>query len=252
VDIYQHTQNTIYDDFKVQTKVVGGLLKFGGLASLGNGVTQEINGLTQDEVYATTNAIDSVSSSSTADTQNGGLVGATVSGTTTTRANQMFTLAGQTRMPLTTAIFRSDRAGNSNADNFVGDIYFYENSAITNGVPDDLDKVHLKISSGKINQTQKACAHVPGDRYLCITHLYASLGASTNGKVGIKLFERNFGKVFQLKFEGSAGDDSPIEHPYGEHPLIVPPNSDVAMVGTGTAPGMVVVAGFDGFYAMIQ
>lgn len=75
-----------------------------------------------NETYVSTNAIDSISSSSTSDTGTVSIEGHTISGSDLTFVVQSKTLTGQTKATLDTPLARCTRVYNTGTADFVGDI----------------------------------------------------------------------------------------------------------------------------------
>lgn len=197
-------------------------------------------------IYSTTAAIDSVSSSSTADTfilklqgldENWELI------------EQSVTLSGQTRVALTTPLIRVFRMKNDNGFDNTGHIYCYENTAISGGVPTDSTKVRCIIQPGN-NQTLMAVYTIPAGKTGYVRDWYASTaGASKNSQYILELRARQNGKVFQLKHISSISDlgTSYIQHRY-EEPEKFTEMVDIEMRVSSTeagATGCSISAGFD-------
>lgn len=71
-------------------------------------------------------------------------------------------LQGQTKVLIPTVFLNTDanRAFVKDNTNIIGDVYIYEDTTLTNGVPSDLSKVRSVIQQGK-NQTRQAVYRVP-------------------------------------------------------------------------------------------
>ena len=107
--------------------------------------------------WSTTNAIDSISSSNSGDTQDVKIQG--LDGDFNI-IEQTVTLNGQNRVALSTPLIRVFRGKNNGLTAFAGSIYVYENTTISSGVPTDLTKVRLLIDDGN-NQTLMALYTIP-------------------------------------------------------------------------------------------
>lgn len=184
-----------------------------------------------DETYATTNVIDTVSSSSASDTNEIFIEGFTVVGTGAsavfTRVEQTATLNGVNKVSLDTSLARASFFYNNNTADWVGDIYCYENTDITAGVPIDLTKVHLK-SLGAINQSEKAADTIGGTEYGLIVQTHGGTGVKKDGSASFFLQIREPGKVFRsIHSFFSNGNTVYNTLPV---PLIVKPNSDIRII----------------------
>jgi len=203
-------------------------------------------------VYSTTAAIDSISSSNSADTQVVVLQGLNAD---LELVDQSVTLNGQNRVALTTPLLRVFRGKNNSATAFNGYIYVYENTAISSGVPTDKTKVRLVIQ-GANNQTLMAVYTIPIDRVGYMRDWYASTaGASKTSQYIIRLWAREYDsvagswKAWQLKHVTSISDvgTSYIQHVY-EEPERFAGGVDIRMTAQATAVGAVgiaIAAGFD-------
>lgn len=108
--------------------------------------------------------IDSLSSDNAGDTVPITIFGLDIDGN---EVSQVITLQGQTRVALTTPLWRVYRMFNSDEDlvtgqgtDIAGTAYCYENTAITAGKPGDDSKVRASINDGN-NQTQMAIYTIP-------------------------------------------------------------------------------------------
>lgn len=104
-------------------------------------------------------------------------------------------------------IYRIENEGAS-GDDLAGDLYVYEDTTVTLGVPDDLTKIRAKIFAGEINQTLMAIYTIPTGYVGFLTkgeagmNFEGSVGAGTNfAKMYYK--SRRYGKVFKVKKEFS-------------------------------------------------
>ena len=230
------------------------LLKFGRNVDLDTGVRETIWNQGGDETYVSTNIIDTISSSDAADTQTVEIEYHTVTGS---GASQQFTfgvqeatLNGQNKVTLTTPCARVSRVRNEDNTAFAGDIYVYEDTAITGGVPSDATKIHAKAEAGD-DQTFKASTTISNVDYLFITLVYASVKRNTAGIVDFRLETREPGGVFLPKFEFSVSQASGVAHiPLSPH-IIVPKNYDVRITGNSSAANIQADAGFNGVLALI-
>lgn len=201
-----------------------------------------------NETYATGNSIDSISSSTT-DAQTVTIEGHTLSGSDLTFVVQNATLQGNTRVALTTPLFRATRIYNTGSVSLTGNIYVYENTTLSGGAPVDGTKVHCMIALGK-NQSEKASTSLSSADYWIITGYYGDVLEKTAAYANVIPQIRQFGKVFRGITNRSAsfgvGFDIQL-NPY----IIAPKNSDVRLVTAASAANKEVSGGISGYLATI-
>lgn len=207
------------------------------------------------EVYATTNAITHVSSSSSSDTGTMTYEGHTVDGSGNfTFVTGSFTLQGTTKVALPTAVARITRGYNTGSTNLVGTVYFYENDTTNDvaGVPDTDAKVHMMVEAG-YNQSNKAATTISNNDYYILTGGFATiLKKAASALVDINFEVRQKGGVFRKQFPTAVTTSSSNSFQYHFEPyFIVPKNADVRVVATGSTTGIEVTAGFNGYLAQI-
>jgi hypothetical protein len=197
-------------------------------------------------VYSTTADIDSISSSSPADTQDIEILGLDINYEEVT---QITTLAGQARVPIS-PLLRVFRKTNINSTDNIGHIYSYVNGPITLGVPNSSADVRSVIQPSN-NQTLMALYTVPVGKTAYMRDWFASTaGGNKNSTYIIDLRARPSGGVFQLKHRSSLSDaaTSYIQHKYVE-PEVFPEKTDIEMrvrsIASPTAVEISVSAGFD-------
>ena len=226
------------------------LHKFGRGESLGTSET-EIFSLNQNETYVSTNAIDSISSSSGSDTNEIAYEGMTVSGGNFTFVSGTVTLSGQTKVSLPTAVARLIRAYVNDGANLVGDCYFYEDSAITSGVPDDLTKVHNHIPAGD-NQSLKAGTTIASTNYFLVTSAWAFVNKKTTASADIRFKVRPQGGVFKTQAVGSlSNSNGGFQLNFAPY-AIIPPNADIFITAQCSTTAVDVSAGFMGMFADVM
>jgi len=155
--------------------------------------------------YSATNLIDSVISSSTLDLQDVEIQGLDGDGYLVIQTN---TLSGQTRVALSTPLWRTFRTKNINNSDFVGNVCTYEtNAPTTAGVVDDSSLVRSCVDNGN-NQTEMGIFTVPKGKEIVIKSVYwGSAGANKSASYEITLWARPYGGVFQLKYKNAINDD---------------------------------------------
>lgn len=229
------------------------LLKFGRNTNVGTattGYTLWSTGADQaNETYVATNvnSIDSISSSSASDT-----IQVTVEGHTETGGNKTFvvqtvTLSGTTRVALTTPLNRATRVYNSNADNLIGNVYVYQNTAITAGKPTDTTKIHLTVRAGK-NQSEKASTSLSSEDYWIITEFRASVLEKTSANADVELQVRREGGVFRQLEDITASSNSNGSIQFNPY-VIIPPNSDVRLVAVASSANTDISGSIQGYLA---
>lgn len=236
-----------------------GLLKFGRNGSVGTS-TETVMGLQGSEVhetYATTNAIDSISSSDNGDTQSVTIEGHYFDGSNNlVFTSQDVTLQGNTKVPLTTDLCRATRLANNGSD-FAGTVYVYEDDTTTTpGIPDTDSKVHV-VSEPGYNQSLKASTSISYQDYYIILALRGSTNRkSTSTFVDFELQTRQLSGTTGLAFRtqelwtvSNVSGSFQLDLP---EPIIIPPNSDVRIVATSTASATAVTASMNGVLALIQ
>lgn len=221
------------------------LIKFGRSDEVGSSAYQTLalfkTGVT-DETFATTNAIDSISSSDAADDQDLLIEGHTIDGSgNLTFVSQPATLNGRTRVALATPLARATRAYNDDATELAGTVYVYEDSDITDGVPDDGTKSHLTIPIGR-QQSYKGATSISADEYWFITGIFASVLRNAGADIDLVLEIREKDKVFRQRppITLSRGGSTTVLINFNPF-LIVKANSDVrlrAITLTGSGIGV--------------
>lgn len=130
----------------------------------------------------------------------------------------------------------SNRAYNADSSELLGDVYIYENTATSNGVPTDLSKVRSVIEQGR-EQTEQAVYTVPEydelGRTVYAAEIYswsssAIRNRSTAGVVDLKVAPK--GGTLRVQSTGALSDNFITEKVFGENtPLMVGSGSDVSL-----------------------
>jgi hypothetical protein len=190
-----------------------------------------------NETYVTTNAIDTISSTNSGDTNVINIEGHTVSGTGSssefTFVTQSATLNGQNKVTLTTPLARVSRAYVDNGGSVAGDILVYEDTAISGGKPTDTTKIHISLK-GSLGHTQtfKAATTLSNVDYGILTGGYVSVSKKSSASVDFQLEIRMPGGVFRpsggrITLDTNATTTEQIFFkPFG----IMPKNSDIRIV----------------------
>jgi len=194
--------------------------------------------------YSTTAIIDSISSADNTDTQAIELQGLD---SNYELVLQTVILTGQTRKALNTNLIRVLRMKNIGSTDLAGEVYCYENTALTAGVPTDTTKVRAAIVVGN-NQTEMAVYTIPAGKTGYLRQWFASSsGAKKTTNYLMRLKTRPFGQVFQLTHSSSIADAAPFIHTYIE-PETFDAKTDIEMTAAITDAAVTqaaVSAGFD-------
>ena len=199
--------------------------------------------------YSTSNAIDSISSTDTGDTQDIEIQGLYDDGSGNWLiSNQTVTLTGQTRVALSQPLIRVFRMVNVNTVDIAGFVYCYENTALSAGRPVDTTKIRAVIENGN-NQTLMAVYTIPSGTTGYMRDWYASTaGANRATNYIIDLRARPMGGVFQVKHRSALdiGGTTYIQHKY-EEPEVFSAKTDIEMRCKLTAVGVTGAAVSSGF-----
>lgn len=249
--------STYGDVVSVENKAKS-LLKFGRNANLGTSyeTVWEYGG---DETYATTNAIDTVSSSSTSDTATVMYVeGHTVSGTGAssqfTFTTQTVNLNGQNKVTLSTPLARVSRAY-VQSGSLAGDFYVYEDDTLSGGAPTTAAKVHLTVEGATSSHTQsfKAATTFSNSDYAIVTGGYAAVQKKTSATVDFVIEVAQPGGVFRPaggRIALSSAGQSTVQIQFDPY-VIVPKNSDVRIRAIASTTNVEVDASFQAYLAAV-
>lgn len=245
--------DTYGDTVSAATKAKS-LLKFGRNDDLDTGTRETIWNNGGDETYVTTNAIDTISSSSASDTQVLQVEYHTVTGTGAsaqyTFGLQDVALNGQSKVPLSVPGARTSRIRNNGDVPLVGNVYVYEDTAISGGVPTDVTKIHAEVLAGD-DQSFKAATTFSNTDYAFITSVYGSVKRSTSAVVDFRLETRAPGGIFLPKLEFSAVQSGGVAQIILDPFIIVPKNYDVRITGQSNTNNTTADAGFNAILAAV-
>lgn len=218
---------------------------------------------TENEVFVPegTNLIDSISSTSAADTTQPIVVeyltsdGGTGTAEKFTAGVQTVTLNGQTRVPLTVPCARVVRAYLGAPPPIAGEVYVYENTPLTAGKPTDITKAHISID-GTVGETQsfKGAFSTADDEYLIITKANVSINKASGSATAVdyRLLVRQVGSVFRPVTGIAVAGTNQTSFAQGFNPyVIVPRNSDVVMTANTDTNSSDVSASFQGYLAKV-
>lgn len=103
---------------------------------------------------------------------------------------------------------RTFRAFNNNSTNLAGQIYVYEDTTVTNGIPDDPTKVRAYIDVNE-QQTRMLIYTIPANYTGLLTDLSSSIGVKTDATIKYRFKIREFGKVFRTVVPWNISAPSP-------------------------------------------
>jgi len=253
VQAEREIKSTFGDTVSIDKKAKS-LLKFGKSAELSANTIETVWSYGGHEVYVQDNLIDSISSSNVADNQEIYLECHTVEGT---GADQQFTfmtqtvsLNGRSRVPLPTPVARVSRAYNNNGTELVGAVYVYQDTPLTNGVPQDSTKVHAHIPQG-FQQSFKGATTFSNEDYYVLTGGFGSVSNKQAASVDFYLEIRTPGKVFRQGAAVSAGSAGGSWDIVLDPCIVIPKNADIRITCETATQGAVVFGSFKGYLAKV-
>lgn len=259
-NLLEHAKDVIFKSYgdRVSFSEKGkDLLKFGKNPNVGSSFatiwyTGQDNA---NETYVAddVNSIDTISSSSASDTEVVRIEGHTMTGGNRTFVVQTATLNGQNKVTLTTPLNRCTRVAHNDesSTDLVGEIYVYEDTAITAGKPTDTTKIHITVQAGE-NQSQKASTSLSSVDYWVIGSMqFNYLQKSGSNVASFRIEVREQGGVFKPKTDEitvTTGNSRDVMFaPY----LIIPKNSDVRISAKTSALNQELSADINGFLAVV-
>jgi len=247
-EIYQFFGDEVSIDVKAKS-----LIKFGKSAALTTGSLQTVWTVGGNETYVNANTIDSISSSSVADQEEIYIEGHTVSGT---GFDQQFTfvsfvvnLNGRTRVALPIPLARVSMAYNNNGSPLAGRVVVYENTALTNGIPTDVTKIHIDIPLG-FQESFKAATTFSNTDYYILTGGFGAVSGKQNGAADFYLEIREPGKVFR-QVAAVAGSNSGPWSIDLDPAVVIPKNCDIRVRVDSSSNNLVVFTSFQGYLAKV-
>ena len=199
--------------------------------------------------FSDTADIISLSSSDNGDTQDILVIGLDADGN---EVEQTITLQGQTRVALTTPLWRVYRMSNeADAGNdLAGTVYCYSGTTNTLGVPSGGSVTKAIIDNGN-NQTLMAVYTIPAGKW---GFLYrgevgmniTSTGTSSNEYAKVYYKSRRFGKVFQIKKSISVlSNGNSVFQDERSFPDPIPPLTDIKIEVAEVSDDMGIWSTFD-------
>jgi len=247
-EIYQTFGEKVSIDRKAKS-----LVKFGKSGELTTGSFQTVWTVGGNETYVSTNIIDSISSSSILDQEEIYVEGHIVSGT---GFDQQFTfvsftvnLNGQNRVALPISLARVSLIYNNNGSPLQGRIVVYENTALTNGIPTDVTKIHIDIPLG-FQESFKAATTFSNTDYYILTGGFGSVSLKQDGSADFYLEIREPGKIFRQVAGVSATNAGPWTINL-DPAVIIPKNCDIRVRAETSANNLVVFTSFQGYLAKV-
>jgi len=230
-----------------------GLNKFGRNLDLDTGDRATIWDMGVDnETLVDDNLITHISSSSASDTVQMTIIGHTIDGSGNfTEVKQTRTLAGQTKTALLTPLARVNRCYNSSSTDLVGDVYVYQDTAETNGVPSNLNLAHIKVNL--LRQQSNKCQSTTADgEYLLIMSFDASVQKAQAASMDVEFQVKEPGGVWRERavvgtVKNTGGALQLHMRPY----LIVRPNSDFRLLAEGFTNSTFCVGQIQGVFASV-
>ena len=243
------------DDHVSMVEPIGSLLKFGHHAVLGTAyaTVMTLAGSEVHETYVSTNIITHISSDSTGDTdQTISVGGFTIADGDLTRVTQTVDLAGQTKTALGTPLVRVERAFVSAGSTLAGDVYIYEDVAVTTGAPDTDSACHLIVPASD-GQSLKCALSTSSDEGLFITGVSSSVNKKIATNVEFRLQKRSLTGVWRTQYIWTAdtSGSSTVGLDFTPH-LYIDPNSDIRVIAESGAIATPVSAQIHGIYSTLQ
>lgn len=247
-EVYQTFNDKVSVDRKAKS-----LIKFGKSAPLTTGSLQTVWTVGGNETYVNDNLIDSISSSSTLDQEEIYVEGHTVTGT---GFDQQFSfvsftvnLNGQTRVALPIPLARVSMIYNNNGSTLQGRVVVYENTALTNGIPTDVTKIHIDIPLG-FQESFKAATTFSNTDYYILTGGFGAVSGKQDGAADFYLEIREPGKVFR-QVAAVAGSNASSWIINLDPAVVIPKNCDVRVRVDSSSNNLVVFTSFQGYLAKV-
>ncbi len=212
-------------------------------ATVWDGATGTIAGFTKTTsyTYSTSVDIDSVVSSSAADTTDLEVQGLDANWDLTV---QTVTLNGQTRVALNPALIRTFRMKNAGAAAYAGNVFCYVDGDLTAGVPNTEADVRAIIQIGN-DQTLMAVFTIPNAVTGYLTDWFASISKQKDQISDIELRMRPSGGVFQIKHHSLVGAAGTSQIHYNfDVPEVAVAQTDVEMRADSSKDNGAIAAGF--------
>lgn len=227
-----------------------------GTTAGGFDITSFNTGSYQNETHLLTNGIDSISSSAIADTNvpvylEGMVIDANNELTFISQVVNTDGSSGRTRVAIPTPMCECTRARAVATD----EIWIYENTALTNGKPTDVTKIHNQVVQ-RSRTSLKAGTSVARNNYFILLGQWATLGrASGSAAADISIFQSTIGdpvlgNSFFERVVWSISPGSPPEGPDIDY-AIIQPNTRIVPRAQSSSGTLDIKSGFYGIFADI-
>lgn len=209
------------------------------------------------EPYPVANTVDTISSSAAADDGvqirliGTRIVGGSGEDVRFERVRQVVTLDGRNKVTLPTPMARISRAYVVGSQDAVGDVYVYIDTAITNGVPNDLTQVAAQVEADT-NSSFSTLLTVADGNYLFVDQIGGGSLRQGNGNIDFRFETRSPGSVFRSRFEFGASNQSGVSDIKLSEPIIVAPNSDIRIRAAVTSNNTPAYAYFGAMFAKVR
>jgi len=227
------------------------LLKFGRNSTVGTSyvTVQEHGG---NEIYLSSNLIDSVISTNAGNTQEIEIEGHYIDGNGDFIFHkQQATLNGQNRVALTTPLARATRVANIDSTEFAGTVYVHQQDTYSSGVPDTASKIHV-IMSASDQQSLKAATTISKNDYWIITSALIGVAQKSGAPiVTFKIQVREKGGVFRTRATATTSNSQSVPITLNP-PITVPANSDVRIQAKSSTSNTEVEAWMNGYLAQLR
>ena len=245
LDVIRYAQGEIARRFGHQVVIYGSepINKFGRNGDIDSSVSEDIWATGGTEVLPTDNTINELVSSDAGDVGSEYvLIGRTLDSGDFTRFTQTVTSNGTTPVTLGTPLARLERGFVDNGIRADGTVTIGVSGGAT----------HMTIRP-QVQQSEKCAFNVPVGEYGIIWRAYAGVLGSNQADIDFAFMVREDGGVWRERGEvparaqGTSFADVDVEPP-----LIVPPNSDVKVVGDSDVNNATGTAMLYGTYARIK
>lgn len=154
---------------------------------------------------------------------------------------------GQIKTRLSTSLlwFRFWNAININSISLQGDLYIYEDSTVTNGIPDDLTKIRGFVKNSD-NESQMGIWTLPLNEHGALSEIILGISNKVQATVAFEIYARLVGRIFTLR--GAASINSlgtgifQRSYPMGSRFL---PGADILVRAQTKTNSLDVIADFD-------
>lgn len=206
---------------------------FGRNPDIDTGGSEQVWNYGGIEVLPTTNAIDTISSSSASDTGHRIYIEGIAENSKGewVDVKQTVALNGQNKVTLDQPLIRVLSAYDIDGDSHAGDVYIYEDDTITAGVPQTAANVHLLIRT-EDQASGKSVMSTPSNRFFVVHQIIATVSRKTKANVDFLLQIRTQGNVWRTVFQMNVTAEQGTNKVEATIPFIVPPKSDLRILAS--------------------